>query len=173
MWVVYALTAALLTSFLPIINKRLLVHVRVAIVAWLPNALSLPLLLAATLLLRGWSQVDALFLAGILAAGLLNLIATLASTRALQLTDASVATPLLSFNPAFTLLVSIFTLQEIPGTRGAVGVLLIVLGTYLLQVERAREGLFAPIRALIRQPGVLLAVGASFLWGLTPVAEKL
>ena len=173
MWVVYALTAALLTSFLPIINKRLLAHVRVAIVAWLPNALSLPLLLAATLLLSGWSQVDALFLASILAAGILNLIATLASTRALQLADASVATPLLSFNPAVTLLVSIFTLQEVPGPRGAAGVLLIVLGTYLFQAERAREGLFAPVRVLIRQPGVLLAVAASFLWGLTPVAEKI
>jgi drug/metabolite transporter (DMT)-like permease len=43
-----------------------------------------------------------MFLVAILASGILNLIATLASTRALQLSDASVATPLLSFNPAFT-----------------------------------------------------------------------
>src|SRR6266545_2979986 len=125
MWAIYALTAALLTSFLPIINKRLLMHMPIAVVAWLPNALSLPLLLAVTLMLSGWPHLDGLFFVSILASGMLNLIATLASTRALKLTDASVATPLLSFNPAFTLLISIFALQELPNLRGVAGALLI------------------------------------------------
>ena len=172
MWAIYALTAALLTSFLPIINKRLLRHAPVALVAWAPNALSLPLLLALTLALRGWPQVDWLFVAGILASGLLNLIATLASTAALKRADASIATPLLSFNPAFTLLISTFILGERPDLRGLLGVLTIVLGTYLFQVERVREGLVAPLQGLVRLPGVLLAIGASFVWGLTPIVEK-
>jgi len=29
------------------------------------------------------------------------------------------------------------------------------------------------VRALARQPGVLLAIGASFGWGITPVFEKI
>ena len=131
MWALYALTAALLTSFLPIINKRILTTADVAVVAWVPNALSLPMLLVVTLALIGWPRVDGLFLLGVLASGILNLVATLASTRALQLADASVATPFLSFNPAFTLLLSSFTLREVPSVRGIVGVLLIVLGAYL------------------------------------------
>ena len=135
MWALYALTAALLTSFLPIINKRILTTADVAVVAWVPNALSLPMLLAVTLALIGWSSVDGLFLLGVLASGILNLVATLASTRALQLADASVATPFLSFNPAFTLLLCVFTLREVPSVRGIVGVLLIVLGAYLFQVK--------------------------------------
>lgn len=172
MWVGYALTAALFTSFLPIISKRLLVHAPVALVAWVPNALSLPILLAATLALRGWPRVDALFFAGLLASGMLNLIATLASTTALQRADASLATPLLSFNPAFTMLISAFVLGEQPDLRGLLGVLTIVAGAYLFQVEHIRAGLFAPLRALAQQPGVLLAIGASFVWGLTPIFEK-
>ncbi len=173
MWAIYALTAALLTSFLPIINKRLLMDLPIAVVAWLPNALSLPLLLAVTLMLSGWPHVDGLFFASILASGMLNLIATLASTRALKLADASVATPLLSFNPAFTLLISIFALHELPNLRGVAGALLIVLGAYLFQIEHVQEGIFVPLQALARQPGVLLAVGASFVWGLTPIFEKI
>ena len=114
MWALYALMAALLTSFLPIINKHILTTADVAVVAWVPNVLSLPLLLAVTLALIGWPRIDALFLMGVLASGVLNLVATLASTRALQLADASVATPFLSFNPAFTLLLSSFTLREVP-----------------------------------------------------------
>jgi len=173
MWALYALTAAVLTSFLPIINKRILTTADVAVVAWVPNALSLPLLLAVTLALIGWSRIDGLFLLAVLVSGILNLIATLASTRALQLADASVATPFLSFNPAFTLLLSVFTLREIPSVRGIVGVLLIVLGAYLFQVKEVGKGILAPLSALVRQPGILLAIGASFVWGLTPIAEKI
>ncbi len=173
MWAVYALTAALLTSFLPIITKRMLTHAPVLVVAWVPNALSLPLLLAVTLTLQGWPQVDGLFFVGILASGALNLIATLASTNALKRADVSIATPLLSFNPAFTLLISVFALQEIPSLRGIIGVLLIVLGAYLFHIERVGEGLLAPVHALARQPGILVAVGASFAWGLTPIFEKI
>jgi len=121
MWALYALTAALLTSFLPIINKRILTTADVAVVAWVPNALSLPMLLVVTLALIGWPRVDGLFLLGVLASGILNLVATLASTRALQLADASVATPFLSFNPAFTLLLSVFTLREVPSGRALWG----------------------------------------------------
>jgi uncharacterized membrane protein len=121
MWALYALTAALLTSFLPIINKRILTTAEVAVVAWVPNALSLPMLLAFTLALIGWPRLDGLFLLGVLASGVLNLVATLVSTRALRLADASLATPFLSFNPALTLLLSSFTLREVPSVRGIVG----------------------------------------------------
>jgi hypothetical protein len=48
------LTAALLTSSLPIINKRILTTADVAVVAWVPNALSLPILLGVTIALIGW-----------------------------------------------------------------------------------------------------------------------
>ena len=172
MWVLYALAAALLTSFLPIINKRILTAADVAVVAWVPNVLSLPILLVVTLALIGWPSVDGLFLLAVLASGILNLVATLASTRALQLADASLATPFLSFNPAFTLLLSVFTLREVPSVQGLAGVLLIVLGAYLFQVNEVGKGMFAPLSALARQPGILLAIGASFVWGLTPIFEK-
>src|SRR6266699_3743709 len=46
-----ALIATILTSFLPILNKRLLQDARPALVAWVVNAASLPILLGGTLLL--------------------------------------------------------------------------------------------------------------------------
>ncbi len=173
MWALYALMAALLTSFLPIINKRILTTAEVAVVAWVPNALSLPVLLVVTLALIGWPRVGGLFLLAVLASGVLNLVATLVSTRALQLADASLATPFLSFNPAFTLLLSSFTLREVPSVRGIVGVMLIGVGAYLFQLREVGKGLLAPLSALAHQPGILLAIGASFVWGLTPIFEKI
>src|SRR5260221_4428951 len=46
-----ALVATILTSFLPILNKRLLHDTRPALVAWIINAASLPILAIGTLLL--------------------------------------------------------------------------------------------------------------------------
>ncbi len=82
-----ALTTALLTSFTPIINKRILADADVPVVAWAAQAVSLPLLgLATIVLFRPLPQVDALFYVGVLGSAVLNAVAHLALTAALKLT---------------------------------------------------------------------------------------
>lgn len=185
-----ALIATILTSFLPILNKRILRDIRPAFVAWVINAASLPILAVGTLLLTqctlhggeaGLSffctpqlpHVDALFSVALLASVVLNWAATLLSTIALEKADASLVSPLLTFNPAFTLLIAWLTLGEIPGVIQTLGVAIVLFGAYLLDVEEARAGLFAPLHVLLRRPGALLAIAASALWGSTTVLEKL
>jgi len=190
MAILLALVATILTSFLPILNKRILRDARPALVAWVINAASLPILAAGTLLLTQCSfafqdkarpltcvahlpHVDGIFVVALLASALLNWVATVLSTIALAQADASLVSPLLTFNPAFTLVIAWLALAETPGIRQAVGVAVILVGAYLLDVEEARTGLFAPMRTLFHRPGTLLALGASALWGSTTVLEKL
>ncbi len=185
-----AFVATILTSFLPILNKRLLQDARPALVAWIVNAASLPILLAGTLLLAQCSvtslhgsmsfscttrlpHVDGIFVAALVASALLNWAATLLSTLALTRADASLVSPLLTFNPALTLLLAWPTLGETPGLRQTIGVAVVLFGAYLLEVEEARTGLLAPLRVLLQRPGTLLAMVASALWGATTVLEKL
>ena len=172
MWFTYALAAAIGTSFLPIINKQLLKDVPSAVVAWVINALSLPLLLVGTLLIAPLPEIDWVFIVAVLASGAVNWVATLISTEALRTGDASLVTPLLTFNPPFTLLVALVTLGESPTLLGVLGVLTVILGAYLFEAASVKRGAFEPIRALLRRPGALLAIGASFLWALTPIFEK-
>ena len=184
-----ALVATVLTSWLPILNKYLLRDARPALVAWITNAASLPLLALGTGLLTQCSlggpgqltlactvhspHVDGIFVVALLASVALNWAATLLSTIALDRADASLVSPLLTFNPAFTLLIAALTLHEVPGLRQTIGVAVVLLGAYLLEVEAARTHLLAPLRLLLRRPGTLLAIGASALWGTTTVLEKL
>ena len=185
-----ALVATILTSFLPILNKRLLRDTRPALVAWIINAASLPILGAGTLLLTQCSitplhgslslacaahvpRIDGLFVAALLASAVFNWAATLLSTLALARADASLVSPLLTFNPAFTLLLAWPTLGEAPGLHQSIGVAVVLLGAYLLDVEEARTRLLAPLRLLLHRPGTLLAIAASALWGTTTVLEKL
>ncbi len=169
-----ALVATILTSFLPILNKRILRDARPALVAWVVNAASLPLLALGTLLLtqcsltlasRGVSfsctthlpHVDGIFVAALLASVALNFAATLLSIYALVQADASLVSPLLTFNPAFTLLVAWLTLGEAPGGRQTIGVGLVLVGAYLLEAEEARTGLLAPLHVLFHRAGAMLA----------------
>src|SRR5438270_724136 len=188
MWAVLALSATVLTSILPILNKLLLRDARPALVAWAINAASLPLLAMGTLFFTEctietdrlslscsahWPQIDAVFVAALLGSALLNWAASLLSSHALYRADASLVTPLLTFNPAFTLLVALVVLREIPGLQEVLGVAVILLGANLLEVQEARSGLLAPLLVLLRKPGAALAIVASMLWGATTVLEKL
>ncbi len=190
MYALLALTATVLTSFLPILNKRILRDARPAFVAWAINAFSLPILAIGTLLLTQCRftplhnavpfsctthlpQLDRIFVIALLASVVLNWGATLLSTYALAKADASLVSPLLTFNPAFTLLIAWIALSEVPGLRQTIGVGVVLCGAYLLEVEEARTGWLSPLYVLLHRPGTLLAVGASALWGTTTVLEKL
>jgi drug/metabolite transporter (DMT)-like permease len=185
-----ALIATILTSWLPILNKHLLRDARPVLVAWVVNAASLPILGVGTLLLTQCSitslhgslsfsctptfpHIDGIFVTALVASALLNWAATLLSTHALARADASLVNPLLTFNPAFTLLLAWPTLGETPGLRQIIGVILVLFGAYLLEAEEARTGPLAPLRVLLQRPGALLALVASALWGATTVLEKL
>src|SRR5262249_12580467 len=154
---------------------------------WAVNAASLPLLAMGTLLLtqcywaapRGLAcsvqmlHVEGVFLAALVGSAVLNWGATLFSTWSLATADASLVAPLLTLNPAFTLFVAWLPWGGRPDLRQAVGVGVILLGAYLLEIEVASTGLLEPVRGLLRRRGTALAVLASVLWGLTTVLEKL
>src|SRR5215471_2241474 len=184
MYALLALTATVLTSLLPILNKRILHDARPALVAWAINAFSLPILAVGTFLLTQCRlmplsctsqlpQLDGIFLLALFASVVLNWGATLLSTYALAKADASLVSPLLTFNPAFTLLFAWVAIGETPGLRQSIGVAVLLLGAYFLDVKEARTGLLTPLFVLLRRPGTVLAVIASAMWGTTTVLEKL
>ncbi len=172
MWAFFALGAACLTSFNPILYKRMLKSANATVVVWGVTLLSLPLLGLLTLALtRTPPDVDALFALGVLGSAVLNVVAHLASTQSLKLADASLVTPLLTFSPVFTLMISALFLGEIPSPRGLLGVGLVLAGAYWLNHEPG-QGWLAPWKALALKPGVALVLLAGLLWAITPLFEK-
>ena len=172
MWVFLALGTAVLTSFNPILYKRMLRDTDSIIVVWGVTLLALPLLglftFALTPQLPG---MDWLFAFGVLGSSALNTVAHLASTRALKLADASLVTPLLIFSPVFTVLISALFLGEIPSAQGVLGVGLVLIGAYWLNYISGANWL-TPFKSLALTPGIALVLLAGFLWAVTPLFEK-
>jgi len=171
MWVALALGAAVLTSFNPILYKRILRDAEPLVVVWGVTLLALPLLGLFTLALTSeYPRIDGLFVLSVLGAAGLNVVAHLASTKALKLADASLVTPLLAFSPVFTLLISAILFGETPSVRGMLGVGLVLIGAYWLNLSSADR--LAPLKAFALKPGIMLILLAGLLWAVTPLLEK-
>ncbi len=172
MWAILALLTALLTSFNPILYKRMLGESGPVAVVWGVNGLALPLLAATTFApTPTWPQVDGWFLMGIFGSATLNVLAHLASARSLKLADASLVTPLLTFSPVFTVLISFLFLGEAPEARGVIGVALVLTGAYWLNHGPGSDWL-TPFKSISVKPGVALVLFAGLLWAITPILEK-
>jgi drug/metabolite transporter (DMT)-like permease len=172
MWALFALGAAALTSFNPILYKRMLKEADIIVVVWGVTLLGLPLLGLFTFASMPHPPAfDRLFVLGVLGSVGLNVIAHLASTRALKLADASLVTPLLIFSPVFTVLISAVFLGEIPSARGLFGVGLVLVGAYWLNRSSGACWL-APFKSMVFTPGITLVLLAGLLWAITPLFEK-
>lgn len=172
LWAITALLAALLTSFNPILYKRMLKEADSLVVVWGVTLFALPLLTVFTFVLTPQlPRLDWLFGFGVLGAAGLNTIAHLASTRALKLADVSLVTPLLIFSPVFTVAISAIFLNEIPSALGVLGVALVLIGAYWLNRDSS-VGWLIPFKSLALTPAIVLVLLAGLLWAITPLLEK-
>jgi drug/metabolite transporter (DMT)-like permease len=173
MWVFMALGAAVLTSFNPILYKRILKDADPITVVWIIVLLALPLLcLFAVVLTPQIPTIDWIFVLGVLGSAGLNVAAHLASTNALKLEDVSRVTPLLTLSPIFTLLIAAVFLGEMPSLRGLAGIGLVLSGAYWLNYDSG-TGMTKPFQLLAFKSGVALMLSAGLLWAITPMFEKI
>lgn len=102
------------------------------------------------------------------AALLLNMLANWLFIVALSISPLSRTIPFLSLTPAFTLLVGIPLLGEIPSYQQIAGIVVIVAGALLLNARDTRL-----IRALLEERGSVMMVAVAFIWSLVAPLDKL
>ncbi|WP_419788162.1 EamA family transporter [Pseudodesulfovibrio sp.] len=93
--------------------------------------------------------------------------------RAVGLSPLSLTMPFLSFTPVFVILTGNLLLHEHIGTGGVIGILLVVAGGYVLNLDSVRDGVLGPIRAIFREPGSALMLLVAAIYSLTSVGGKM
>lgn len=73
--------------------------------------------------------------------------------------------PLLSFGPVFSYIVGILLLKEVPSTTATIGIGLVIVGVYLLNLQKGKP-LLDPFKEMYRNKGNLYVVIAAALWGI-------
>ncbi|WP_442867130.1 EamA family transporter, partial [Aphanizomenon sp. CS-733/32] len=91
----------------------------------------------------------------LLADATLSTVGGILYMRALRLGDLSLTVPLMGFSPLFLVIASPFTLGELPNNIQIIGISLVCLGAYFLNLKPKENNYFAPLLSHIPHPKIL------------------
>lgn len=171
LWMILALSAALCTAATDTLSKRFFSGFKAFEMALIRLVYAGPVLVIALLLLPR-PELDLTFWTCIAAALPLEVAALLCYMQAIKVSPLSLTVPFLSFTPAFIILTGYLFLDEVLSTSGILGIGCIVVGSYVLNLTRAREQWIMPFIAVFREPGSRLMLLTSFIYAFTATLGK-
>ncbi|MEN8207105.1 MAG: DMT family transporter [Pseudomonadota bacterium] len=174
-WISLTLLSAFFLATADTLSKRYLSHYRpgdlVLVRFGVSGALLLPLLLW-----QPWPPLSLAFWGWIAASLPLELLAMWLYMQAIRESPLSLTLPYLAFTPVFNTLTGYLVLGETVSRTGFSGILLVVLGAWLLNLEAAQKGtgldVLAPFRAITRERGSRLMLMVAAIYSLTSVTSK-
>jgi drug/metabolite transporter (DMT)-like permease len=172
LWFVLALFCAISLATSDALVKRALERgYHELLVAWLRLLWTLPVVLPLYASVPAPVPGADFYRAALLALPL-ELIALILYVKALKLSPLSLTVPFLSLTPMFLLVVPTLLLGERVTPAGALGVALIGIGSYVLQLRKRKEGFFAPLRSILHEPGSLCMIGVALIYSFTSTLGK-
>jgi drug/metabolite transporter (DMT)-like permease len=169
------LAASVSSSGFDLFRKMLVWHLAPVPMVVLLAAASVPLF-GAMVALGGGVEVSAGYYLPALGSVAINTVANLSFLQAVRISPLSVTVPLLSLTPVFTTLLGVAILGERPAPLAVLGIALVVIGAFWLNVGGAREtseGEPSVWRTALSQPGAWLMAGTALLLSLTIPLDKL
>jgi drug/metabolite transporter (DMT)-like permease len=177
MWVLLTLLTAVCTALRDAASKQATRWVHPVVVGfWL--ALIPAVALGVVVLVAGVGphSLKALgqngFVPALIVSGTINAVATPLIVWALGRSDLSLVAPLTSLTPLFMLVTGALILGERPSPAGGIGVSVIVVGAYLLNLSDRRISMTGPLLALFRDPGARAMLLVAFLYSISAAYDK-
>ena len=171
-WLILAILTAVFESLKDIASKRSLKNVDEYVVAWAMMGFTLPILLPL-LLIIDIPPLNVQFWLALLVSGSINVVAWILYVKAINLADLSLTVPLITFTPLFLLITSPIIVQEVPTLTDALGILMIVIGSYILNLKTRSQGYLAPFKALLSQKGPKLMLCVAGIWSISANVDKI
>lgn len=171
LWFVLSLATAFFESMKDVLGKRGLKNIDEYAIGWSLRTFSL-ILIVPFLFLTGIPEIGAAFLPALIIGGGINALTTVLYFKAIKHSDLSITVPMITFTPLFLLMTSPLILGEFPSSLGLAGVLMIVLGSYMLNIKQRHKGYVAPFRALLTEKGPRYMLIVAFLWSITSNIDK-
>lgn len=104
--------------------------------------------------------------------GVAQTAATLSLAQALRLSEISIVTALWKVSLLFLVVFAFLSLGEKPSILGFVGILVSLIGVYVLNIQKSRYSIWAPLRELFVDPGLRWTLLAAALYAPAVVLMK-
>lgn len=171
-WLLLAILTALWESLKDVFSKKSLQNVNEYIVSW-SLVLFTVIFLSPIIFLDEIPHLNATYWYALIVDGSLNVLAVILYMKALKASDISITVPMITFTPLFLLITSPLIVREFPTVGGLIGILLIVTGSYVLNIKERSRGYFAPFQALVREKGPRLMLIVAFIWSISSNFDKI
>ncbi len=115
---------------------------------------------------HGLPEIGADFLPYFLASSGFEIVAMILYFKVLESHDMSLTMPILSFTPVFLVVTSFYILGEAPTIVGLMGILLVVAGSYILNLDKGSRSVLHPFKVLFKNQGTRMMLGVAIIWGV-------
>ncbi len=102
----------------------------------------------------------------------LNAVAFLLYVYAIRVSPLSTTLPYLAFTPVFMIFTGKLLLGEVPGMYPLMGILFVVFGSYILNMDPSDRSLLAPFTAFRKERGAVVMLFVAFLFSFGAVIGK-
>ncbi|MBT5306574.1 MAG: EamA family transporter [Candidatus Scalindua sp.] len=172
-WFVYAFVCALSLATADALSKKALDdNIDSSIVAWVRTGYTLPFM-AFIIPFIEKPELDSIFYMAIFLAVPLDIIALLLYMKAIKVSPLSLTLPFLSLTPVFLIGTSYIILGERPDKSGFIGIVLVVIGAYLLNVHTISRGLLEPFKTIAKEQGSVLMIIVAFTFSIGACIGKI
>jgi len=172
LWIIFSFLVAFFDSLKSVYGKKSVKTIDEYSVSWSLRFFALIFLLPLLFFIKIPDLNDRFWIA-LFWGGSLNAIATVLSIKAVKHSDLSIVSPIAALSPLFLLITSPIMLGEFPTFPGLVGVVFIIIGSYVLNIKEKKNGFLAPFRALYGEKGPRLMLIVAFIWSITSNIDKI
>ncbi|MBC8495487.1 EamA family transporter [archaeon] len=170
-WYVYALLSAIFVGIVGIFNKKILNHEHA-----LEFTASRGIFLGVFSLFLipfvnfgiSWKIYLLIYLISLIAC-----VGLLFFMKSVRHGEVSVVAPLTNISPLFLVIIAFFVLNEIPTSKQYIGIFLLVVGAYSLEVGITNKGFIEPIKGFVKSKIVHHLLIALVIFSMTAVLDKM
>jgi drug/metabolite transporter (DMT)-like permease len=170
-WILLALIAALSGGTSDAITKKALQLHDEYTVAWL-RQLVVVLLLSPCLLFIPIPSLNGDFYKAFFSALPFEVIAYIFYMKAIKISPLSLTVPFLSLTPVCLIILPYVMLGELVSFWGGIGILMVAIGSYTLNLKEIGKGFLGPIKAIRKETGSVFMIITAILYGFTNIFGK-
>ncbi|MBL7068184.1 MAG: EamA family transporter, partial [Candidatus Marinimicrobia bacterium] len=152
MWYIITILSGFFFATADALSKKEARRTPAIVLAWVREFYALPFLLPLLLFIE-IPELKSGFWGAMSLCVAIDLVTTFLYMRAIQIAPLSLTVPYLGLSPIFLLIIPAIVLGEHLSPLGIFGVVLVSLGTYILQLDRAKYGFFEPWLAIFKNRG--------------------
>ena len=172
MWIIFSLLTALSLATSDALTKKALASRDEYFVAWARLLFALPFFLLCMFFIEVPS-LDTTFWIATFCALPLEIAAIILYTRALKVSPISLSMPFLALTPVFLIITSNVILGEKISINGGIGIFLVAIGSYTLNIHKIRKSLLEPVKAIFKERGSVLMIIVAFIFSITSSLGKM